>query len=315
MFFRVCALRLRTSTGCTELVFRLLLDSSRFFLRSTTTIAEMSSKVAVVTGGNKGIGKAIVQALCKDFRGDVFLTARDEGRGKEAVASLSAEGLKAFFHQLDIDDVGSIRKAADFFKQKYGGVDVLVNNAGIAFKVADPTPFATQADVTLRTNYFATRDMLTHFLPLIKAGGRVVNVSSFVSVRSLHKCSEELQKRFRSEDISEDELTALMTRFVELAKNGQHKEAGWPETAYGVSKIGVTTLSMIHARRLSKERPDDQILVNACCPGWVRTDMAGPKATKSPEEGAETPVFLALLPAGASAPHGKFVSDKAVQDW
>lgn len=68
----------------------------------------------------------------------------------------------------------------------------------------------------------------------------MVNVSSFVSVRSLHKCSEELQKRFRSEDISEDELTALMTRFVELAKNGQHKEAGWPETAYGVSKIGVT---------------------------------------------------------------------------
>lgn len=58
-----------------------------------------------------------------------------------------------------------------------------------------------------------------------------------------------------------------------------------------------------------------QILVNACCPGWVRTDMAGSKAPKSPAEGAETPVFLALLPAGASAPHGKFVSDKAVQAW
>ena len=55
--------------------------------------------------------------------------------------------------------------------------------------------------------------------------------------------------------------------------------------------------------------------MNACCPGWVRTDMAGPKAPKSPEEGAVTPVFLALLPAGATDPHGKFVSDKEVQPW
>ncbi|XP_057704980.1 carbonyl reductase [NADPH] 1 [Corythoichthys intestinalis] len=275
----------------------------------------LSSRVVLVTGGNKGIGKAIVQALCKEFQGDVYLTARDEGRGQEAVASLSAEGLKANFLQLDITDVTSITRAADFFKQKYGGVDVLVNNAGIAFKVADTTPFAVQAEVTLRTNYFATRDMLTHFLPLIKAGGRVVNVSSFVSVRSLNMCSPQLQERFRSEDITEEELTGLMEDFVALAKKGEHKLKGWPETAYGVSKIGVTTLSMIHARRLSKERPNDKILVNACCPGWVRTDMAGPKATKSPEEGAETPVYLAMLPAGASEPHGKFVSDKTVHKW
>lgn len=58
-----------------------------------------------------------------------------------------------------------------------------------------------------------------------------------------------------------------------------------------------------------------QILLNACCPGWVRTDMAGPKAPKSPEEGAVTPVYLALLPPGAAEPHGKFVSDKEVQTW
>lgn len=55
--------------------------------------------------------------------------------------------------------------------------------------------------------------------------------------------------------------------------------------------------------------------MNACCPGWVRTDMAGPKATKSPDEGAITPVYLALLPPGATEPHGKFVSDKEVQPW
>ncbi len=111
---------------------------------------------------------------------------------------------------------------------------------------------------------------------------------------------------------------------------------------------------MIQARRLSKERPSDgvitkkkpqqfsfnnnfvhfflynslrlsvnihflllflQILLNACCPGWVRTDMAGQNAPKSPDEGAVTPVYLALLPPGAKEPHGKFVSDKTVQTW
>ncbi|XP_042289168.1 carbonyl reductase [NADPH] 1-like isoform X2 [Thunnus maccoyii] len=275
----------------------------------------MSTKVAVVTGSNKGIGLAIVRALCKQFQGDVYLTARDVGRGQEAVKSLDSEGLKAMFHQLDINDLNSIITAAAFFKDKYGGVDVLVNNAGIAFKVADTTPFAVQAEVTLKTNFFATRDMLTHFLPIVKAGGRVVNVSSFVGSRTLNNCSPALQQRFRSKDITEEELVGLMQRFVDQTKKDEHKQGGWPETAYGVSKTGLTALSMILARRLSEKRPNDQILLNACCPGWVRTDMAGPKATKSPDEGAITPVYLALLPPGATEPHGKFVSDKEVQPW
>ena len=145
--------------------------------------------------------------------------------------------------------------------------------------------------------------------------GRVVNVSSFVSVNSLKKCSPELQQKFRSETITEEELVGLMNKFVEDTKNGVHRKEGWPDTAYGVSKIGVTVLSRIHARKLSEQRGGDKILLNACCPGWVRTDMAGPKAPKSPEEGAETPVYLALLPSDAEGPHGEFISEKKVLQW
>lgn len=90
--------------------------------------------VALVTGANKGIGFAIVRDLCRKFLGDVVLTARDESRGHEAVKQLQTEGLSPRFHQLDIDNPQSIRALRDFLLQEYGGLNVLVNNAGIAFK-------------------------------------------------------------------------------------------------------------------------------------------------------------------------------------
>ncbi|KAM3606468.1 uncharacterized protein V6R79_017109 [Siganus canaliculatus] len=275
----------------------------------------MTARVAVVTGGNRGIGLAIVRALCKQLKGDVYLTARDVSRGEEAVKCLTSEGLNPMFHQLDINDVNSVATAASFFKEKYGGVDILVNNAGIAFRVADPAPFAVQAEETLKTNFFATRDMLTHFLPIIKPGGRVVNMSSLSGNKALSRCKPELQERFRSEDITEEELVGLMQRFVEEAKKGAHKQDGWAESAYGTACIGLTTLSGILARRLSEERSDDGILLNACCPGYVRTDMSSQTGNKSPDEGAVTPVYAALLPPGATQPHGKFISEKEVHPW
>ena len=92
-----------------------------------------STRIALVTGANKGLGFAIVRDLCRQFQGDVVLTARDEVRGRAAVQQLQAEGLSPRFHQLDITDLQSIRALRDFLRKEYGGLDVLVNNAGIAF--------------------------------------------------------------------------------------------------------------------------------------------------------------------------------------
>lgn len=91
---------------------------------------------------------------------------------------------------------------------------------------------------------------------------------------------------------------------------GVHKEKGWTNTAYGTIAMGIIALTKIHARNvLDKE----DVLVNCCCPGWVRTDMSGGKGPLSPDEGAETPVMVAMLPTGS--PNGEFWREKKLYQW
>ena len=122
----------------------LLRQSNNTHTPSFKTLHCVKMPVAVVTGSNKGIGFGIVRALCKQFSGDVYLTSRDEARGQAAVAELNKEGLQPKFHVLDIGNEETVTKFRDFIKEKHGGIDVLVNNAGIAFKQAATEPFGVQ---------------------------------------------------------------------------------------------------------------------------------------------------------------------------
>jgi len=277
-------------------------------------------KVAVVTGANKGIGLGIVRALCKQFQGDVYLTSRDEGRGKEAVELLKAEGLSPLFAVLDLGNEETIFKVRDTMKEKYGGIDVLVNNAGIAFKQAATETFGVQAKVTVQTNYWENKRCCEILFPILKAGARVVNLSSSAGFlgnlgRSQNQeAAKELKKKLSSSDLQVSELDELMTGFVKSAEAGDHGDKGWPNSTYVVSKIGWSALSRIQQRELSKSSVAD-VVVNHVHPGYVDTDMTSHKGSLSIDRGAMSAVFAATLAPDTKTRGAYLWHDCQEVDW
>ncbi|XP_045456662.1 carbonyl reductase [NADPH] 3-like [Melitaea cinxia] len=268
----------------------------------------MSAKVAVVTGANKGIGFAIVRGLCKRFDGVVYLTSRNEKRGKDAVAALENEGLRPKYHQLDITSTQSLQVFHDYIKEKYGYIDVLVNNAGIMFKSNAPEPEGVQAEETLRVNYFSVLSTCEILFPLLRNGARVVNISSSLGHLS-YIPSEKLRQKFQDPKLTIPELSDLMRQYVEAAKQGT-QAAEWGDSAYNVSKVGLTALTMIQQRLLN----DRDIKVNAVHPGYVDTDMSSHQGPLSIDQGAQAPLYLAL--DAPDSVKGQYVwYDKRIVSW
>ncbi|CDW58656.1 carbonyl reductase (nadph) 1 [Trichuris trichiura] len=270
----------------------------------------------MVTGGNKGIGYAIVRGLCERFDGIVYLTARNVELGKAAVNSVNQEvespkcaALR--FHQLDITDEESILRFKRHIEEN-GGLDILINNAGIAFKHDSTVPAGEQAEVTLKTNYWGTKAVCEQLFPLLRRNGRVVNVSSQSGLLRCIK-DEALKNRLESPSLTKEELDSIMEDFTRAAKEGTRRENGYPENNYSMSKVGETALTMIQQRMLDKEGRSD-VIVNACCPGYVDTDLTSHKGPLTIREGAETPLFLALEEADRLA-RGKFYYKKRETNW
>ncbi|KAK7072778.1 hypothetical protein SK128_004133 [Halocaridina rubra] len=276
-------------------------------------------RIAVVTGGNKGIGFGIMKELCAKFDGLVYLTARDEGRGLAAVKQLNEMGFSPRFHTLDVDNKDSIAKFADYIKTTYGGFDVLVNNAAMAYKNAATEPFSEQAENTIRVNFFGTLNVCHALFPLLRPGARVSNVSSsaghLLAIRGDEPAASELRKKFSSPTLTEDELCSLMNDFVEATKAGGWKAKGWPNSTYVVSKVGVSALTRIQQRAFDNDARQDMI-ANCCHPGYVDTDMTSHKGPLTIEQGAVSPSYLALLPPNVKEPKGAYLwYDKQVVDW
>jgi len=308
--------RLGTFSTAFALVSLVFPSTSGFSLRPLPTQStpacgvNMSAKrIAVVTGANKGIGLEIARILGKEPNVHCILACRNPALGKQAAAELKSDGCDVVFQPLDIADGDSISKFASIVKQEYGAIDMLVNNAGFAFKGADPTPFSQQARPTLHINYFGTINVCETLTPLLRDGARISNVASMAGPITLF--TPPVRARLAAGDLRKEEVAAVAHNFIQDVENGTHREKGWPSTTYGCSKALVTAYTRVLARELKGRN----ILVNSCCPGYCVTDMTSRRGSRTAAEGAKTPALLALLPHTPDAPTGEFWADGRVRDW
>ena len=233
-----------------------------------------NKRLALITGANKGIGFEICRQLArKGLR--VLLTSRDPRTGVKAQKILLQENLDVLFHELDVTVLSSVQALVKYVEREHGGVDALVNNAGIMIDSSATSILREREDVfhaTLETNFFGALRMCQGLVPLMRKRGygRVVNLSSGL---------------------------------------GQLTDMGDGNAAYRMSKTALNTLTRMVASAMEQQ----DILVNSMCPGWVRTDMGGPNASRSVEKGAETAVWLATLPSGG--PTGGLFRDKKPIPW
>ena len=209
--------------------------------------------IVAVTGGNRGIGFEICRQLAARAT-RVLLTARKTAAGTAAIEKLAKEKLAAEFHPLDVTDGKSITALRDFLRDRYGHLDVLINNAGIIAKGEDNALKVDLATVraTLETNTFGPLHLAQELVPLLRCSksGRIINVSSGMG---------------------------------ELNNNsGGH-------AAYRLSKTALNGITATLAAELR-----GSVAVNSVCPGWVRTDMGGPHADLDVAGGADSAVWLAL---------------------
>lgn len=224
-------------------------------------------RTALVTGGNRGIGLAIVRGLAAmDLK--VLLGSRDADQGRRAAAELGGT-VEAV--ALDLSDRDVLRRQVAEIEERHGAIDVLVNNAGILERVGVLGAPDDDFDRSVRVNLMAPLDLIRLIVPgmVTRDYGRVVNLSSGW---------------------------------------GSFAEGLGGPAPYAISKAALNALTVALARDLPAT-----VKVNAMCPGWVRTGMGGPSATRSPEEGAETALWLASLPD--DGPTGGFFRDRRPIDW
>ncbi|XP_073051605.1 short-chain dehydrogenase/reductase 2b-like isoform X2 [Primulina eburnea] len=273
-------------------------ETTTIFLASSRPTTERwwsKETVAIVTGANKGIGFELVKRLA-ELGLTVVLTARDGGRGLEAVRVLKGEGLDVHFFCLDVSNPDSIKTFASWFQHTFGVLDILINNAAVSFNGLRENS-VTHAETVIRTNFYGPKLLTEALFPLFRCspvGSRVLNISSRLGM--LNKLENpKLKEILKDEDnLSENQIEDMLNLFLQSVKNGTWKSDGWPQhwTDYSVSKLALNAYSKILAKRYK----GNGISVNYFCPGFTQTSMTGGKGIHTADAVADVGAWLALLP-------------------
>lgn len=231
--------------------------------------------ITVITGASRGLGRAAARRLAAREGHQVVATGRDREALESLRSHLQLEGHPLETHPLDVRDAGSVAALANWLAERFGRVDVLINNAGVLIDHYGTSVLEVPIETlhtTLETNLYGALRVTQALMPLLRASpaGRIVNLSSG------------------------------MGQLCEM-------RAGAP--AYRISKTALNVITRV----LAAELADTPIKVNSVCPGWCRTELGGSEAPRAAEEGIDTVIWLATLPA--DGPSGGFFRDRAMIDW
>jgi NAD(P)-dependent dehydrogenase (short-subunit alcohol dehydrogenase family) len=233
-----------------------------------------TKRIALVTGANRGLGREIARGLA-GLGMHVIVASRNLAAGEQVAAELRADGLEAEAQPLEVSSAESVATLARRVAVMHGRLQVLVNSAGVLLDGYEDSVLELSVD-TLRAT------LETNLFGALRV------TQAFVPAM----------------------LEAGFGRVVMLSSGmGQLTDMQSGAAAYRISKTALNALT----RTLAAECVGTKVKVNAMCPGWCRTDMGGPNATRSAAEGADTALWLATLPD--DGPSGGFFRDREPIPW
>ncbi len=246
--------------------------------------------IALVTGANRGLGLETCRQLARKGY-QVLLGSRDETKGQAAAKKLQNEDLDVTELLIDVESAESIEQAVARIQREHERLDALVNNAGVFLDNTRDNASPDNEDIstsalevpieiikkTIATNVFGAYQLIQKLAPLMIETAKQSGA---------HCCVVNVSSGM-----------------------GQLSEMNGAYPGYRISKTALNAVTRIFSEELAGHR----IFVNSVCPGWVKTDMGGPGAELTPEQGADTIVWAATL--ADDGPTGGFFRERKRIDW
>ncbi|MFE5368984.1 SDR family NAD(P)-dependent oxidoreductase [Streptomyces mirabilis] len=278
-----------------------------------------ASRIALVTGANQGLGRALAEGLSArmDPEDLVLLTGRSHQRVSDAareVAQLPGTRSHVRGQVLDVTDTDDIARLADELRARHGGVDVVLSNA--VTRLLPEESQAERADEFIDVSNTATHAILRSFGPVLRPGGRLIVVAS--SLGTLGHLDPRLHHLF--EGASLDQVEYAVESWRSAIHNRTAQEAGWPRWLNVPSKVAqVAAVRAVAAERRERDLADGTLIASVC-PGMVDTATSRPwfsdfSQAQSPSEAARAVLDLVFTEHVDPALYGELIRFGKALPW